>query len=62
ARKRRGGGRILVILIAAAAAAVFFGGTVASLLISIMIPLLSYIGAFRSLRPAKNKGSDSNER
>ena len=61
-KNRRGGGRLIVILIAAAAAAVFFGGTVASLLISILIPLLSYFGAFRSLRPAKDKGTEDNER
>ena len=61
AKKRRGGGRPIVILIAAAAVAVFFGGTVASLLISILIPLLSYFGAFRSLRPAKDKGTEDNE-
>ena len=61
AKKRRGGGRLAVILIGAAVAAVFFGGTVASLLISILIPLLSFIGAFRSLRPVKEKGSEDNE-
>ncbi|MBQ6263450.1 MAG: hypothetical protein IJK58_08055 [Clostridia bacterium] len=61
ARARRTGGRFIAILIAAAAATVFFGGTVASLLISILIPLLSYVGAFRSLKSVKDKGSEDNE-
>ncbi len=61
ARLRRAGGRIITVLIVAAAAAVFFGGTVASIIISTAIPLLSYIGAFRSLKPEKEKGSEDNE-
>ncbi|MBR3640172.1 MAG: hypothetical protein IKN50_06165, partial [Clostridia bacterium] len=62
ARKRRTGGGIIAILIAAAVATLFFGGTVASLLISILAPLLSYIGAIRSLKSVKDKGSEDNER
>ncbi len=57
--KRRAGSGLVPFLIVAAVSVFFFGGTAASVIISVMIPVLSYIGAFRSLRPAKGKGSDA---
>ena len=60
-RRRRTGGMLITVLIAAFVASMFFGGSIASILISVAVPVLSYIGALRSLRPAKDKGSEDNE-
>ena len=55
------GGRFIIVLLIAGTVALFFGGSIISTAIAIALPVLSYVGAFRSLRRPGDKGSKKNE-